>query len=136
MSYPHVDTDRAVWKQSILVSHLLTAQSSVFTFESLDTLEPGELVDLLAGYGENLISLDYAAPATGSPGSRGLGTAALDVETSHRLTGPASTLKPQTEPQLLPGPPHDRQLLLSELALGLRLQALDGDVPGGGREDC
>ena len=118
-----------------LVSPLVTAQCSLFTFESLDTLEPGQLVDLLAGNGENLISLDYPAPATGRPGSRGLGTAALDVETSHRLTGPASALKPQTEPQLLPRPPHDRQVLLSELAVGLRLQALDGDVPGGGRED-
>ena len=107
----------------------------MFTFESLDTLQPGQLVDLLAGNGENLVRLYDASPAAGSPGSRGLGTAALDVETSHRLTGPASALKPQTEPQLLPRPPHDRQLLLGELALGLRLQALDSDVPGGGRED-
>ena len=120
---------------SLFSLSLLSAQSLLFTFESLDTLQPGQLVDLLPGYGENLVSLDYAAPAAGGPGSRGLGTAALDVETSHRLTGPPATLEPQTKPQLLPRPPHYRQLLLSELALGLRLQALDGDVPGGGREE-
>ena len=107
----------------------------LFTFESLDTLEPGQLVHLLPGYGENLVSLNYPAPATGCPGSWGLGTAALYVETSHGLTSPASALKPQSEPQLLSRPPHYGQLLLSELALGLRLQALDGDVPGGGREE-
>ena len=133
MSDPHIDTHRAVWKPIISQRSL---DGSLFTFESLDALQPRQPGHLLAGNGENLVSLYDASPAAGGPGSRGLGTAALDVETSHRLAGPASALKPQTEPQLLPRSSHDRQLLLSELALGLRLQALDGDVPGGGREDC
>ena len=107
----------------------------MFTFERLDTLEPGELVHPLPGYGEDLVSLYYAAPAAGCPGCWGLGTAALDEQTSYGLTGSAPALEPQSEAQLLPRPPHDGELLLSELALGLRLQALDRDVPGGGRED-
>ena len=107
----------------------------MFTFERLDTLEPGQLVHPLAGYGEDLVSLYYAAPAAGCPGCWGLGTATLDVETSHSLAGPAAALEPQPEAELLPRPPHYRQLLLSELALGLGLQALDRDVPGGGREE-
>ena len=130
---PHVDTDRRICKPGSCQESAGEA-CPLLTFEGLDTLEPGQPVDVLPGDGEDLVALQDAAPAAGGPGCWGLGTAALDEQTSHRLTRPPAPLEPQAEPQLLPRPPHDGQLLLGELALGLGLQALDRDVPGGGGE--
>ena len=70
----------------------------------------------------------------GLPGRGALRAAALDVESPHGLAGPASALKPEAKPQLLPRPPGYGDVLLGEVTGVLLLQTLDGDVPRGGRE--